>query len=648
MARNKFKYQIKGTRGKRYRRLNIDGGTTQIINNTTTGDGAPVDEPFLLHGTGSSTLTDKRVLAVDTSLLALTIGGTDGDPATVSIKDATAASVLVNADYTAPGQPAWLEIGSNTVLARLGGADVTSQKITTPLVQDAAITYAKMQAVSVASALLGRGTSGGTAVREITLAGGLSMSGDVLSSSVGGISDGDKGDITVSSSGAVWTIDANVVSYAKMQDVSAASRIIGRGSASGAGDPEELTVSTGLSLSGTTLSCTITQYTDELAQDAVGTILTDSATIDFTYNDGANTITAIVIDDSITYAKLQNASVGFVILAKVGTGVGDYAELAVGTNTVVGRVAGDIVAAQVVTGQIADDAVTLAKIANAAANSTLVGSGAAGAGANYVEITLGTNLSMSGTTLNATGGGGGSPGGSTGDVQYNDGAGGFGAEAAFNYDSSANQLTVGAVKMPATSGTGVSDAQGAIIVDGVIQAIFPNGGVWIGPGAGTANPGSNWTGIESNIAIGYYAMSALTSSGNPGANVGVGYGALAANTVSGNTGIGHQAGDSITTGASNTCIGSNADVSSGTITNSVAVGEASVADDDNQATFGDRYIWVQDRVPDAGPSTGAYVWSDSGVLWAQGSTGAAVQLAPAGGSLTSPLHAQILARTCGA
>lgn len=60
----------------------------------------------------------------------------------------------------------------------------------------------------------------------------------------------------------------------------------------------------------------------------------------------------------------------------------------------------------ITTAKILDDNVTLAKIANAAANSKLVGSGAAGSGANYVEITLGTNLSMSGTTLNATGGGG--------------------------------------------------------------------------------------------------------------------------------------------------------------------------------------------------------------------------------------------------
>lgn len=38
----------------------------------------------------------------------------------------------------------------------------------------------------------------------------------------------------------------------------------------------------------------VTQYTDEMAQDAVGGILTDTATIDFTYNDGGNQISADV------------------------------------------------------------------------------------------------------------------------------------------------------------------------------------------------------------------------------------------------------------------------------------------------------------------------------------------------------------------
>ncbi len=49
-----------------------------------------------------------------------------------------------------------------------------------------AVTYAKMQAVSGASRLLGRGAAGTTAVREITLGSGLSMASDVLSATATG------------------------------------------------------------------------------------------------------------------------------------------------------------------------------------------------------------------------------------------------------------------------------------------------------------------------------------------------------------------------------------------------------------------------------------------------------------------------------
>lgn len=58
-----------------------------------------------------------------------------------------------------------------------------------------------------------------------------------------GVEDGDKGDITVASSGTVWTIDNDAVTYAKMQNVSATQRILGRDTA-GAGDVEELTAAT--------------------------------------------------------------------------------------------------------------------------------------------------------------------------------------------------------------------------------------------------------------------------------------------------------------------------------------------------------------------------------------------------------------------
>ncbi len=54
------------------------------------------------------------------------------------------------------------------------------------------------------------------------------------------------------------------------------------------------------------------------------------------------------------------------------------------------------------TANYADASVTLAKIQDAIANSKLLGSGAAGAGSPYSELSLGTNLSITGTTLNAT------------------------------------------------------------------------------------------------------------------------------------------------------------------------------------------------------------------------------------------------------
>lgn len=66
-----------------------------------------------------------------------------------------------------------------------------------------------------------------------------------------GLSDGDKGDITVSGSGTVWTIDNGVVTYAKMQNISATSRILGRVS-TGAGVTEELTASQVLDFVGST------------------------------------------------------------------------------------------------------------------------------------------------------------------------------------------------------------------------------------------------------------------------------------------------------------------------------------------------------------------------------------------------------------
>jgi hypothetical protein len=139
--------------------------------------------------------------------------------------------------------------------------DVTGATILT--IAADAVTYAKMQNVSAQNRILGRISAGAGDVEEITgtqlttiidvfsptLKGVVPASGGGTANFLradgtwaappvgGGITDGDKGDITVTSG--VWTIDVDVVSNTKLANM-ATSTIKGRSTA-GTGDPEDLT-----------------------------------------------------------------------------------------------------------------------------------------------------------------------------------------------------------------------------------------------------------------------------------------------------------------------------------------------------------------------------------------------------------------------
>jgi len=89
------------------------------------------------------------------------------------------------------------------------------------------------------------------------------------------------------------------------------------------------------------------------------------------------------------------------------------------------------------TGPISSSGGTTPTISTSMATNRLLGRGSAGTGVAE-EITLGTNLSLSGTTLNATGGG--TPGGSTTQIQFND-AGAFGGDADLTWNKTTNVLT---------------------------------------------------------------------------------------------------------------------------------------------------------------------------------------------------------------
>lgn len=162
-------------------------------------------------------------------------------------------------------------------------------------------------------------------------------------------------------------------------------------------------------------------------------------------------------------------------------------------------------------GTIANDAVTFAKMQNSSAASILLGRGAGAGAGDFQEITLGTNLSMSGTTLNATGGGGGgSPGGNANEVQYNDGAGGFAGAA--NVEVDAGNLKLVATTDP-TAPTGgllhyAKTIAGRILpkiigpsgIDTVMQVgLHGNSVCMIGPASGTTAP-TIWGGTLTTAA----------------------------------------------------------------------------------------------------------------------------------------------------
>lgn len=98
--------------------------------------------------------------------------------------------------------------------------------------------------------------TGSTQCLHVNSSGVVSGTGSDCGSGGGGISDGDKGDITVSGSGATWTIDNSAVSLAKIANAAANSKLVGSGSSGSGAAYSEITLGTGLSMSGTTLSTT--------------------------------------------------------------------------------------------------------------------------------------------------------------------------------------------------------------------------------------------------------------------------------------------------------------------------------------------------------------------------------------------------------
>jgi hypothetical protein len=541
----------------------------------------------IFNGSGAA-LTSLNASNIALGTLALARGGTGA-----SLTDPNADRLLFWDDSA--GQVTWLEAGSGltisgTTISASGGVtdgdkgDITvSSSGAVWTIDHQAVTFAKMQHISTAH-LLGRHSSGSGDVQQITIDGGLELQGANLRRAA------LTGDVTASAGSNSTTIANDAVTYAKMQNISAASRLLGRGASGGAGDTQEISIGSGLAISGTTLAVSGYNPFDQNLNttDAVafagldltsGDITSVSGRLAYNYYDVVDSSAVPFISVGLYDDQDPPASIGAALFGFRGNGAGSGTQIFQGsTNNFQFEGVGGANTADVYAYRFLGDGASLTSlnagnissgtlgVANGGtgattltANAVLLGNGTS-APLEVAPSTSGNVLTSNGTTWTSTAPATTNPAGSGSELQFRSSGTAFGAVT--NSSVSSGAITLGDAESLGTTPTALLTLRNTSAAAAGAQQVSPSivleGQGWkttataasqtvrfrqnVLPVQGTTNPSGTWR-LQSEINnSGTWVDSILAQPGGV-LYLGSGAGSLQLGTSLNGTAIGiHSAG----------------------------------------------------------------------------------------------------------